>query len=80
MQDVLLAMPSASRARRNKVLELTRKAQVQVRTLPGLVDLAQGNLQVSDLKDLDIEDLLGREPVAANLLLLSKILRVRQCC
>jgi FlaA1/EpsC-like NDP-sugar epimerase len=72
VQDVLLAMPSASRARRNKVLELTRNAQVQVRTLPGLVDLAQGNLQISDLKDLDIDDLLGREPVAANPLLLSK--------
>jgi FlaA1/EpsC-like NDP-sugar epimerase len=72
IQDVLLAMPSASRVRRNEVLELTRKARVQVRTLPGLADLAQGNVQVSDLKELDIEDLLGREPVVPNPLLLSK--------
>ena len=72
VHDVLLAMPSASRARRNEVLELTRKARVQVRTLPGLADLAQGNVQVSDLKELDIEDLLGREPVIPNPLLLGK--------
>lgn len=72
VHDVLLAMPSASRARRNQVLELTRKARVQVRTLPGLADLAQGNVQVTDLKELDIEDLLGREPVAPNPLLLEK--------
>lgn len=72
VHDVLLAMPSASRTRRNEVLELTRKARVQVRTLPGLADLAQGNVQVSDLKELDIEDLLGREPVVPNPLLLGK--------
>ncbi len=72
IQDVLLAMPSASRARRNEVLELTRKAHVQVRTLPGLADLAQGNVQVSDLKELDIEDLLGRDPVVPNPSLLAR--------
>lgn len=72
VDDVLLAIPSASRARRNEVLELTRKAHVQVRTLPGLSELAQGGVQVSDLKELDIEDLLGREPVVPNPFLLSK--------
>jgi FlaA1/EpsC-like NDP-sugar epimerase len=72
VQDVLLAMPSASRARRNEILDLTRKAHVQVRTLPGLAELAQGNVQVSDLKELDIEDLLGRDPVVPNPALLTK--------
>lgn len=72
VQDVLLAMPSASRARRNEVLKLARKARVQVRTLPGLADLAQGNVQVSDLRDLDIEDLLGREPIGPDPSLLTK--------
>ena len=70
--QVFLAMPSASRARRNEILELVRKAQVQVRTLPGVMDLAQGRVQVSDLKELDIEDLLGRDPVPPNPLLLAK--------
>ncbi|PIT73896.1 nucleoside-diphosphate sugar epimerase/dehydratase [Limnohabitans sp. G3-2] len=69
---VFLALPSASRARRNEILELVRAAHVQVRTLPGVLELAQGKVQVSDLKDLDIEDLLGRDPVNPNSLMLAK--------
>ena len=70
--QVFLALPSASRARRNEILELVSSAHVQVRTLPGLVELAQGKVQVSDLQELDIEDLLGRDPVPPNPLMLAK--------
>lgn len=70
--QVFLAIPSAPRARRNEILDLVRAAHVQVRTLPGVMDLAQGRVQVSDLKELDIEDLLGRDPVPPNTLLLAK--------
>jgi FlaA1/EpsC-like NDP-sugar epimerase len=70
--QVFLAIPSVSRARRNEILELVRAAHVQVRTLPGVLDLAQGKVQVSDLKELDIEDLLGRDPVPPNPLMLAK--------
>lgn len=70
--QVFLAIPSASRARRNEILDLVRAAQVQVRTLPGLLEMAQGKVEVSDLKELDIEDLLGRDPVTPNPLMLAK--------
>ncbi|PVE43150.1 polysaccharide biosynthesis protein [Limnohabitans planktonicus] len=70
--QVFLAIPSASRARRNEILELVRAAHVQVRTLPGVLEMAQGKVQVSDLKELDIEDLLGRDPVPPNPLMLAK--------
>jgi FlaA1/EpsC-like NDP-sugar epimerase len=70
--QVFLAIPSVSRARRNEILELVRAAHVQVRTLPGVMDLAQGKVQVSDLKELEIEDLLGRDPVPPNPLMLAK--------
>lgn len=70
--QVFLAIPSVSRARRNEILELVRAAHVQVRTLPGVLELAQGKVQVSDLKELDIEDLLGRDPVPPNPLMLGK--------
>lgn len=70
--QVFLAIPSATRARRNEILERVRAAHVQVRTLPGVLALVQGEVQVSDLKELDIEDLLGRDPVPPNPLLLSK--------
>ncbi len=64
IRTVLLAMPRMSRQRRNEVLSQMRTARVSVRTLPSVTDLAQGKLGVSDLRDLDIDDLLGREPVA----------------
>ncbi len=67
---VLLALPSINRARRNEILNTLAPFKVAVRTLPSLNDLAQGKVSVSDLRELDIDDLLGREPVQPNGLLL----------
>ncbi len=61
--DVLLALPSVSRKRRNEILNALKSHKVAVRTLPGLSDLATGKIKLSDVRDLDIDDLLGREPV-----------------
>jgi FlaA1/EpsC-like NDP-sugar epimerase len=73
--DVLLAMPSASRVRRNEILAWLQQLPVRVRTLPGLMDLAYGRVQLSDLRDLDIEDLLARDSVIPNGILLNKDIR-----
>ena len=72
ISDVLLAMPSLSRKRRNEILSQIRSAHVAVRTLPSVTDLAQGKISISDLRELDIDDLLGREPVTPNHILLVK--------
>ena len=72
IETVLLAMPSISRKRRNEILEKIQAAHVSVRTLPSVTDLAQGKVDIADLRELDIDDLLGREPVAPNHLLLAK--------
>lgn len=72
ISDVLLAMPSLSRKRRNEILSQIRSAHVAVRTLPSVTDLAQGKVSISDLRELDIDDLLGREPVTPNHILLVK--------
>lgn len=72
VRDVLLAIPSVSRQRRNEILTLTRQAHVGVRTLPGLMDLAQGHVHASDLRELDIEDLLGRDAVPPHAALFGK--------
>lgn len=69
---VLLALPGISRKRRNEILAQIRDAHVSVRTLPSVTDLAQGKVSVSDLRELDIDDLLGRDPVAPNLALLAR--------
>jgi len=72
ISDVLLAMPAISRNRRNEILRQIRDIRVSVRTLPSVTDLAQGKVTVSDLRELDIDDLLGREPVMPNHILLAK--------
>ena len=72
ISDVLLAMPTLSRHRRNEILSQIRVAHVAVRTLPSVTDLAKGKVSVSDLRELDIDDLLGREPVTPNHILLAK--------
>ena len=61
IKDVLLAMPSISRKRKNEILNQIQEVQVSVRTLPTVSDLAKGKVTISDLKELDIDDLLGRE-------------------
>ncbi len=75
ISDVLLAMPNLSRKRRNEILNEIRSAQVAVRTLPSVTDLAQGKVSISDLRELDIDDLLGREPVMPNHILLAMNVR-----
>lgn len=72
ISQIFLALPSVSRHRRNQIIEDLRPLKLQVRTLPGLSELTSGTVKISDLKDLDIEDLLGRDPVASNPLLMSK--------
>ncbi|MDP1526042.1 MAG: nucleoside-diphosphate sugar epimerase/dehydratase [Rhodocyclaceae bacterium] len=75
ISDVFLAMPSLNRKRRNEILTQIRTAHVAVRTLPSMTDLAQGKVSISDLRELDIDDLLGREPVMPNHILLAMNVR-----
>jgi FlaA1/EpsC-like NDP-sugar epimerase len=70
--DILLALPSASRTRRKDVIKSLHKLPVHIRTLPDWTDLASGRVTVQDFKELDIEDLLGRDPVPPNRELLSR--------
>lgn len=64
VQEVLLAIPSASRARRTEIIQELEELPVLVRTLPGLAELAEGKVKTQDLREVGIEDLLGRDPVA----------------
>lgn len=70
--DILLAMPSLGRVRRNAIIDSLREVPVHVRTLPGMVDLASGRVTVADIQELDIEDLLGRAPVPPDTALLAR--------
>lgn len=72
IQKILLAMPSESRARRKEVLASLECLSVEVMTIPGTVDMVEGRATLDDIKDVEIEDLLGRDPVAPKELLLDE--------
>ena len=63
VERVLLAMPSAPRGIKKRILEELERFPVKVKTIPGVVDLVEGDASVSEIKDVEIEDLLGRDPV-----------------
>jgi FlaA1/EpsC-like NDP-sugar epimerase len=73
--DVLLAIPSARQDRRSEIISSLNGCGVRVRTLPGLNDLASGRVRVTDLHDLDMNDLLGRPVVPPEVGLLEKNIR-----
>lgn len=62
--DLLLAMPSESRNRRSEIIRLIEPYPLHVKTLPNFTALADGSIKVSDIQEVDIGDLLGRDPVA----------------
>ena len=62
-KGVLLAIPSASRRRRRQVLERVSEFPVHVQTMPEIRDIVSGKARVDDITDVNVEDLLGRDPV-----------------
>lgn len=70
--DVLLAMSKAPRARRNQIIGQLKGTGLHIRAMPSVDELARGTVSFSDLKDLDIEDLLGRAPIPPDDILLRR--------
>ena len=77
VDEVLIAMPSASKTTLLSLLKEIENYSVKVRILPGLAALAQGKVSVSELKEVDISDLLGRFEVEANQELINKNIKDR---
>jgi len=71
VSDVLLAMPSANRARKSEIIHLLEPFAVHVMSMPGLSDIAHGRVTVDALQEVDIADLLGRDAVAPDQSLLN---------
>ncbi|MDB0001645.1 polysaccharide biosynthesis protein, partial [Oceanospirillaceae bacterium] len=62
VDDILLAIPSLTRKQRSLIIENLRPLNLRIRTVPGLMAMAQGKADYADIHDLDINDLLAREP------------------
>lgn len=66
VEEILLAIPSATRARRREIIALLEKYPVSIRSIPGISDLASGRVKVDDIQKIDIVDVLGRDIVPPN--------------
>ncbi|MGJ0531806.1 polysaccharide biosynthesis protein [Methylocystis sp.] len=64
VEVVLLAIPSATRAQRKSIIDRLEKLNTRIQTIPGIADLVSGRATVGQVRDVAIEDLLGRDPVA----------------
>lgn len=72
ISEVLMAIPNASQKRRNEILSELRRLPVAVKSLPPIDKITNGEVRERDLNELDVDDLLGREPVPPNAALLAR--------
>lgn len=63
IDEILLALPSVGRVRKTEIIQQFESAHVKITELPGLTQLVDGEIRVSDIQEVDIIDLLGRDPV-----------------
>ncbi|MBR6499997.1 MAG: polysaccharide biosynthesis protein, partial [Firmicutes bacterium] len=77
VDEIIIAIPSASQAQIKEIAEECSKTKCKVQILPGLIDLINEKVTVKKLRDIDIEDLLGRDPVKVNLRAISGYLEGR---
>jgi len=75
VNEVILAMPSAGHKKRQRILNQLESLNVNVRSIPAFADLASGKLKTSDIKDIDIDDLLGRDVIKPDSTLLPANIR-----
>jgi FlaA1/EpsC-like NDP-sugar epimerase len=64
VDKVLLALPSLSRSDRKQILNDLERFAVKVQTIPGIKDVIEGNAEQDEIRDVEVEDLLGRDPVS----------------
>lgn len=67
IDEIFIAMPSVSKSVISGIIEICKDTTCKLRTLPGMYQLVNGEVNVSQLKDVDVEDLLGRDPIAVDL-------------
>ena len=77
VDEILIAIPSATRARLRHVVELCQGTNLRFKTLPALTDLIAGRASVKEIRDVDINDLLGRVPVKLDEQEIAKFIRDR---
>lgn len=67
IQEILIAMPSVSRKEMAEVLNICKQTKCKLMKLPGMYQFVNGDITITKLKDVEIQDLLGREPIKVNM-------------
>lgn len=67
IDEIIIAIPSANRATMKAIVEICKETSCKLRTLPSILQLVNGEVNVSKLRDVDVEDLLGRDPIKVDL-------------
>ena len=67
VDEILIALPSVSRTERSAIIDICKKTKCSLKTLPGVFELIDGKVDVKNMKDVEIEDLLGRDPVRVDM-------------
>lgn len=67
IDEIIIAIPSAGRRTIKEIVEIAQQTNCKLRTLPGMYQLVNGEVDVSKLRDVDVEDLLGRDPIKVDL-------------
>lgn len=72
ISEILIALPSVGRIRKSEIVKFLEPAHLKITEIPGLTKLVDGEIQISDIQEVDIIDLLGRDPVPPVAELLAK--------
>ena len=67
IDEIIVAMPSISRSELSAILDICKETSCKLRSLPGMYQLVNGEVSVSKLRDVEVEDLLGRDPIEVDL-------------
>jgi len=67
IDEIFIAIPSASRQTIKEILEICKESECKLRSLPGIYQLVNGEVSVSKLRDVEVEDLLGRDPIQVDI-------------
>ncbi|MGF7185307.1 FlaA1/EpsC-like NDP-sugar epimerase [Desulfitispora alkaliphila] len=67
IQEIVLAIPSAEGKVVREIIDICHETEAEIKILPGMYDLIEGNVKVSEIREVQLEDLLGRDPVKVDL-------------
>ena len=67
IDEIIIAMPSAPKNEIRKILDICKTTRCKLKTLPGVYELIDGKVTINSIRDVEIEDLLGREPIKVDL-------------